>query len=438
MKKLLSIALLFATSFGFAQTRTFNTKVKINKFSNPTINDSIVTINSNNEIGFIKKSDLLSGSNNSQDLSINGQDLSISDGNTVTLPSSTPTASNGLNVDSVSGDVKLGISPIVENTYLSVNQGISLNIDSSFFNSTPDTEGDINTIVTSDNVFTVEDRGVSIFSSGTFVEDEVADPGALTPDTSSVNVRVSGVEYTEGSDQVNVGFNIHTQGNQPEDRNHFSFAPNAMKMIFETFNRNHDVSHNSGGSSFTWRNDGIGKRNRIDISSNGILLNSETNNVSTAQIQVNEELIIHPSNSANDASQNGFILSRKNNQGAVEWIPATAGGSPTTPVRNDLFFVTDTNGRSIYCVHEGNKLFVNIDGIRGTVSFTAGVTIHRFGQPSYTGPDLFGLGNLCDFSMISDDGTQFVRCRLEGRDIVLQTPMPSGVPFSGNFTIILE
>ena len=112
--------------------------------------------------------------------------------------------------------------------------------------------------------------------------------------------------------------------------------------------------------------------------------------------------------------------------------------SGSIAVRNDMDFTFDVSGRSIYCVHEGNKIFVNIDGLQ-TGFGSVGVSIHNFeNDPNYTGPLLNLRGNLCDFMLISDDATQLVRCRLESQNIVLKTAMPSGVPFSGNFTIVLE
>lgn len=59
---LIKFIMMLLPIFAISQTYTHRTKVKLIKFSSSSVNDSIVTINSRNELGFIKKSDLLSDS----------------------------------------------------------------------------------------------------------------------------------------------------------------------------------------------------------------------------------------------------------------------------------------------------------------------------------------------------------------------------------------
>lgn len=102
MKSLLRILLIcLIPLIGNAQTYTHNTRVKLKKFSNPSANDSIVTVNSRYQLGFIKKSDLIK-EETPQTLSINDQIISISDGNSITLPSISQyliESGNGLRID---------------------------------------------------------------------------------------------------------------------------------------------------------------------------------------------------------------------------------------------------------------------------------------------------------------------------------------------------
>lgn len=46
-----------------------------------------------------------------------------------------------------------------------------------------------------------------------------------------------------------------------------------------------------------------------------------------ASVEVTGELVLKPSNNAEDNSQNGYILSKRDNSSATEWIPAPTGNS---------------------------------------------------------------------------------------------------------------
>lgn len=81
----LAIGLLSMTTQ--AQTRTFNTQVRLNNLAEPTGDDDILVINSENKVSSVPKSDLFSEPT-AQTLSLSGNDLSIAGGNTVTLPTS--------------------------------------------------------------------------------------------------------------------------------------------------------------------------------------------------------------------------------------------------------------------------------------------------------------------------------------------------------------
>ncbi len=88
---LLVLAIGLSTISVQAQTRTFSSEVKLNKLAEPTGNDDILVINSENKVSSIPVSDLNSEPT-PQTLSIIDNELTISDGNTVVLP--TPQASS--------------------------------------------------------------------------------------------------------------------------------------------------------------------------------------------------------------------------------------------------------------------------------------------------------------------------------------------------------
>jgi len=87
MKNLVSI-LLIVLAFTLnvnAQTRTFNTKVKLNKLVEAQDNDDVLTINAEGEVSSIKKSDLVPIVQ-TPNLYLENGEIGITGGNTVKLP----------------------------------------------------------------------------------------------------------------------------------------------------------------------------------------------------------------------------------------------------------------------------------------------------------------------------------------------------------------